>query len=167
LHSVLISGLKWSPVVGDSRAFLIKRMTEEVYYIDGDHAFQDAVNVIFTDDIDESIKQQCSRLKIDTDNLVGGIPSSACVCFVDKISTSGKKILATWALFDVNKINDGVIVHECIHLSFYMLDRRGLKHVEETDEAYAYTTQWLFNKIKGFHKEYIKQKKLNKIQNIT
>ena len=134
-------------------------MVEDVYYIDSDHVYQDMVSVVFTDDIDESIKDQCARLKISDKKLLGNNTAAACVCYVNEVSKAGKKVSATWALFDVRKINNGIIVHECVHLAFQMLNDRGLKHKSSTDEAYAYLTQWLYNKISGFHKRYLQEKK--------
>lgn len=37
-----------------------------------------------------------------------------------------------------------VLVHELHHATFYVLCSRGLRHSEESDEAFAYHKAWLF-----------------------
>ena len=42
------------------------------------------------------------------------------------------------------------LVHEIEHAVFYILDSRGLKHTEESDEAYAYLFGFLFCEIDNY-----------------
>ena len=44
----------------------------------------------------------------------------------------------------------GDLVHEIEHAVFYILDSRGLKHTEESDEAYAYLSSFLFCEIDSY-----------------
>ena len=41
----------------------------------------------------------------------------------------------------------GELAHEIEHAVFYLLNSRGLKHTEESDEAYSYLTGFLFEEI--------------------
>jgi hypothetical protein len=128
-------------------------MTEEVYHIE-DHIYQDLIDVVFTDDINQSIREQCKVKNISTKDLIGG-DMSACVCCIDrKNKTTGQRVYGTWALFDVNKTTPDIIVHECVHLARTLAHKRGLWFTEETEEAYAYLIQWLFNKINGYYNDY-------------
>lgn len=138
-------------------------MTEEVYYIDKDHIFQDFVSVVFTDNIDESVTGQFKRLGLTlADKFKDGDTGAACVWTINELNKSNKRVYATWMLFDVNKINPGIIVHESVHLCLELLLKRGIKHKPSTDEVYAYTTQWVFNKVSVFYADYLKKNKPQK-----
>lgn len=39
----------------------------------------------------------------------------------------------------------GTLVHECLHATSKVLRERGIDLTEETEEAYTYYIQWLFN----------------------
>lgn len=43
--------------------------------------------------------------------------------------------------------NYGSLVHEIEHYVFYLLDRIGMKHTKESDEAYAYLSAHVFKEI--------------------
>lgn len=45
----------------------------------------------------------------------------------------------------VGKYSD--LVHEIEHATFYLLKSRGLQHTEESDEAYAYLSGYIFEQI--------------------
>lgn len=45
----------------------------------------------------------------------------------------------------VGKYSD--LVHEIEHATFYLLKNRGLRHTEESDEAYAYLSGYIFEQI--------------------
>lgn len=45
----------------------------------------------------------------------------------------------------VGKYSD--LVHEIEHATFYLLKSRGLQHTEESDEAYAYLSGYIFERI--------------------
>jgi len=45
----------------------------------------------------------------------------------------------------VGKYSD--LVHEIEHATFYLLKSRGLQHTEESDEAYAYLSGYIFGEI--------------------
>ena len=113
-----------------------------------DHIFAEAVNVVFTDNINESIKLQSEYHKIDPKPYLTSPNTSGVVCHVYE-----QDYRATWVLFDINKVDEGVIVHEVIHIVFNILTIREINHVLETDEVFAYTTQWFFNKIFDFWNE--------------
>lgn len=44
----------------------------------------------------------------------------------------------------------GNMVHEIEHATFYILQSRGLKHTEESDEAYSYLMGFLFSEIDAY-----------------
>ena len=44
----------------------------------------------------------------------------------------------------------GSLVHEISHATFYLLQSRGLRHSEDSDEAYAYLMGFLFSEIDAF-----------------
>lgn len=44
----------------------------------------------------------------------------------------------------------GDLVHEIEHAVWYILDSRGLKHTEESDEAYAYLSGYIFCEIDDY-----------------
>lgn len=61
----------------------------------------------------------------------------------------------TYNLIWVNKLPESIedysnLVHEIEHAVFYLLDSRGLKHTEDSDEAYAYLTSFLFCEIDNY-----------------
>lgn len=41
----------------------------------------------------------------------------------------------------------GVLVHEIEHFVFYFLNDKGLNHTEDSDEAYAYLFEYIFEQI--------------------
>ena len=45
----------------------------------------------------------------------------------------------------IGKYSD--LVHEIEHATFYLLKSRGLQHTEESDEAYAYLSGYIFEQI--------------------
>ena len=47
------------------------------------------------------------------------------------------------------QITHGIIAHEVSHIVFMILGDRGLEHVDESDEAYAYLTTWVTDKVYG------------------
>ena len=61
----------------------------------------------------------------------------------------------TYNLIWLNKFPEtvgdyGDLVHEIEHAVWYILDSRGLKHTEESDEAYAYFFGFLFCEIDDY-----------------
>lgn len=111
--------------------------------------YEDNINVIFTDDIKRSITDQCKRLKINPKPYLP-IGAGAVVCQVKE-----KNYRGTWCLFDVNKYNPGIVVHETVHLSYNILNPRGLKLNNHTEEAFAYLQQFIFNQITDFYDHFI------------
>lgn len=121
---------------------------EEVFIIKN-HIWEDTINVIFTDDIKISIKEQCERLNFSPKRYIKGLKhTDAVVCNVKEETYRG-----TWVLFNFKHCNEGIIVHECSHVTFGLLDKRGIYLGERTQEVFAYTEQWLFNQINSFYQE--------------
>lgn len=113
------------------------------------HVWEDTINVIFTSDIKKSIEEQCERLSIPSKRYVKGLKhTDGVVCNVHEGDYRG-----TWVLFNFQHCNEGIIVHECSHITFGLLDKREIYLNERTQEVYAYTQQWLFNQINNFYKE--------------
>jgi len=48
-----------------------------------------------------------------------------------------------------NKMDKGTIAHEAFHAIAFLFDRIGIKFSLANDEIYAYTLQYLINKING------------------
>ena len=57
----------------------------------------------------------------------------------------------------VGKYSD--LVHEIEHATFYLLKSRGLQHTEESDEAYAYLSGYIFEQIDNLIAELREEKK--------
>lgn len=56
-----------------------------------------------------------------------------------------------------SNITHGTIAHECLHACSMLLDRRGMMHNGETEEAYAYLIDWMVDWVyKLFKKHKIK-----------
>jgi hypothetical protein len=122
-------------------------MMEEVLIIT-DHVWEDTINVVFTDDIKRSITEQCGRLNIPSKRYTKGLKhTDGVVCNVKE-----KNYRGTWVLFNFKHCNEGIILHECNHVTFGLLDKRKIYLNERTQEVYVYTQQWLFNQINKFYK---------------
>lgn len=46
----------------------------------------------------------------------------------------------------LRKMDKSVLLHECVHAVSFLLMERGIPHNDDTDEIYAYTLTWLYNK---------------------
>ena len=57
----------------------------------------------------------------------------------------------------IGKYSD--LVHEIEHATFYLLKSRGLQHTEESDEAYAYLSGYIFEQIDSLIAELREEKK--------
>ena len=57
----------------------------------------------------------------------------------------------------VGKYSD--LVHEIEHATFYLLKSRGLQHTEESDEAYAYLSGYIFEQVDSLIVELREKKK--------
>ncbi len=44
----------------------------------------------------------------------------------------------------------GSLIHEIEHCTFEILNSRGVKHTDDSDEAYAYLLCWLYEQIENF-----------------
>jgi len=44
----------------------------------------------------------------------------------------------------------GSLIHEIEHCTFEILNSRGVKHSDDSDEAYAYLLGWLYEEIENF-----------------
>lgn len=53
-----------------------------------------------------------------------------------------------WLRYSKDKINDGIIVHEAVHIINFLYYRIGAKLDIYEDEHQAYLTQFIFNKLK-------------------
>ena len=53
-----------------------------------------------------------------------------------------------WLRYSKDKINDGIIVHESVHIVNFLYYRIGAKLDIYEDEHQAYLTQFIFNKLK-------------------
>lgn len=126
-----------------------KPLIEEVFYIK-DHVYQDTVSVIFTDNLNKAIKQQCKMRGFSPKRYLVDDDTGAVVEYVKE-----KNYTASWVLFDINKYKESTVVHECLHLAHHLLEPRGLKLKDSTSEAYAYLIEFLFTKITGFYEEMI------------
>lgn len=116
---------------------------EEIYIIN-DHIFEDIISVIFTDDINETIKHNAKVNNFEPGKYLVDHADAVCL----DIEEPGFNSLAL--IFDIAKINAGRIVHETNHLTYNMLDKRDMPLNDETMEVYAYTQTWLFNKVHNF-----------------
>ena len=125
-----------------------KNKVEEVFVIT-DHIFEDAISVIFTDNINESVEWQCKHWGINpVKYIIKDGESHAAVFYVKE-----PELRATWVIFDINNIDTGIIVHEIFHLVQDLLYKRDIKLSRATGEVFAYTNQWFFNKINNFWNE--------------
>jgi len=125
-----------------------EKTIEEVFVISG-HIFQDVISIIFTSNINDSITWQCKHKKISPAKFIADKDKiNAIVCYVDD-----GDLQETWVLFDINKINTGIIVHEVTHVVHDILSKRDIKLSHKTEEVFAYTNEWFFNKINDFWTE--------------
>lgn len=67
-------------------------------------------------------------------------PASLGVCL--NLWIEGKQIVIVWAEPDANV---GVIAHECLHATSYVMRSRGLKLSRKSEEAYTYHMEWVLN----------------------
>lgn len=68
-----------------------------------------------------------------------------------KNQTSGAYMILEWPeahiLFRSDCLNEGVISHECDHLTHAIMRFVGLKECDESEEGFAYLNGWLSNQI--------------------
>lgn len=119
------------------------------YYELHSDVWQDYIQLYFSDNIDiawiEILKKD--GLSPEAYPLV---PNS-----VATVYTIGNTI---YALFHIEADNL-TIVHECCHLTYHSLKPRLISHNDETDEVYAYTTEFFFKKITEIRDSLPKKKK--------
>lgn len=53
-----------------------------------------------------------------------------------------------WLRYNKENINDGIIVHECVHIVNFLYYRIGAKLDIYEDEHQAYLTQYIYKKVK-------------------
>lgn len=49
--------------------------------------------------------------------------------------------------FEKDKIKPGLVAHECLHATCYILDYVGISLTEESEEAYTYLISYLVNEV--------------------
>ena len=50
-------------------------------------------------------------------------------------------------MLDLSKINNGVVVHEAVHVAIFITERLGIEFDANTHEHFAYLVEFIFNKI--------------------
>ena len=58
-----------------------------------------------------------------------------------------------WLFFDITVCNTGVICHESFHATFALLQRKGVVLSDISEEAFAYTLEYIVKQCEGFWKE--------------
>ena len=131
---------------------------EEHYSFRSD-IWEDLISVIFTDDIDTSIKDQCEFQGFKAEPYLFGNKSiNGCVIDLDE-----PNYRATWVMFKIGYCDESTIVHEIVHLVRRQLEGKGLKHNKHTTEVFAYTTAFYYKKIMSIYKDNHYDKKKAKV----
>jgi|SRR6478736_3114759 len=120
----------------------------------------DVYNVVFTNDIQSTVRYQCDRCKIPSKKF---LPGNNCLgCFINTGDKYGRRM---WILLDIEKVSERVIVHECFHAIYYLLDTKGVKLKPSSEETFAYLLDSLYTRVRRVMKtaevEYKKYKKEN------
>lgn len=63
---------------------------------------------------------------------------------------------ATFIILPFN-VTPGVIAHEIFHLCVMVLEKRGVRFSDSSEEAYAHLIDWLTDKIYSYHKIMLKK----------
>jgi hypothetical protein len=64
--------------------------------------------------------------------------------FTAWVCENGEQVPTMW----IEKWDDEIIIHECIHAATWLLTDRGVDYKDDNDETLAYYVTWLFKKIK-------------------
>lgn len=61
--------------------------------------------------------------------------------------------------FDSDSHNVFVVLHEVLHLTFWLLHSRGIIYCEESEEIFCYTCQFLYMKVMGVYGCFLEKSK--------
>ena len=116
--------------------------------------WEDTLNVIFTEDIDLSIRTQCEIQGFDHKPYMSeGKVIDGCVLTVEE-----PNYRSIWFLLKIGCV-ESTVVHELEHFVFRLLDSKGICHNYHTTEVFAYTFAFYYKEIM---KIYAKFKPKNK-----
>lgn len=110
--------------------------------------WNDGIYVDINSEHDDVIKDINDDLNIDTSDL----PEPSLYSTARYIFIEGYHVI--W----LKNFNESELLHECMHCIFQLLRNIGLPLTSESEEAYTYTTQYLFDEIKENYKLEIKRK---------
>lgn len=120
----------------------------EICYQISTEIWEDTINLIFTDDIEQSIINQAALQQFDpSPYLFGGKQLYGAVLIIEE-----PNYRANWMLFNYDA-KEHTVVHEIEHFVFHLLNSKGLKHNKKTTEAYAYTFAYIYKKVMGIYRE--------------
>jgi hypothetical protein len=105
--------------------------------------YPDDIKIVFTTDYLSAVKKYASTHVVDsTDDELAG-------CFVEDDAMT--------VIFKAEEVSDRLIAHEAVHIVSYVLGNRGTQLTDDTEETYAYTLEYIFDKIQGIWNNHLKK----------